>query len=181
MPEGFVSSADVPLQEKVGGEWVEFPMLSDDVDLPTLGRRLQQERAEKAMAGLPLNAGAERQQISQYYADNEPDVDALAAYVFTLPGTRAVLTRSLARTDRRQDADRIIKALARERGWRDVVRLAAEVSGLFPPRQRDAQGRVPVPNAPGGATGASPSPAEATAPTTESAASSPNASQAEAA
>jgi hypothetical protein len=174
MPEGFVSSADVPLQEKVGGEWVEFPLLSDDEDLPVIGRRLQAERMDKAMDGLPVSSSGERQQIRQYYADNEPDVDELARYVFTLAGAKAVLTRSLGRTPRKGEAAAIVRQVAKERGYRALTALAAEVSGLFPPRQRDPQGRVPVPNAPGGATGESPSPA--TPQTTDSSESSPPAS-----
>lgn len=153
MSESFLSGLDVPLIETVGGQEMSFPLLTED-DLATVGRAMQSEKAQQAMRGLPITAGAERQNIQAYYAENEPSLDDIAKAVWTIPGCKAVIRASVARQHgvayHLADAGPVIKQLHRERGWRGVCLLAKELTTLWPPEQRDPQGRIPRPNDRGG-------------------------------
>ena len=153
MSESFIGSLDAPLIETVNGQEVSFPLLTED-DLATVGRAMQNEKAQQAMKGLPITAAQERQNIQAYYAENEPNLDDIAKAVWTIPGCKAVIRASVARQQgvayHLADAGPVIKQLHRERGWRGVCLLAKELTTLWPPEQRDPSGRVPRPNAPGG-------------------------------
>lgn len=168
MPEGYSSAADVPLEELVGDEWVRFPLLASD-DLAVLGRKIQKDRAAKAMKDLPATATAEREQVRQWYEDNEASIEDLSRYVWTVDGSVAALDRSLeaaGETPERRKA--VIAKLKRTRGLQGVAVLATEVSTLGPGRERDDRGRRKEKNDRGGATAGAAPPSEKTEPTTDS-------------
>jgi hypothetical protein len=137
--EGFGEASDAPIVETVGGQQVEFRLLTLD-DLAAIARRAGAREADRALAELPLTAPAEqRDNVRRYYADREPDVRGLSALTQTLDGLQDFLRRSLCPPGGKggkaatAKADATVQRLIRERGLMGAANLAARVSGLFAP------------------------------------------------
>jgi hypothetical protein len=139
--EGFGEAFDAPIVETVGGKPVEFRILELD-DLAAVARQAAAKLADKALADLPINAGAdERDRVRRYYLDREPDVAGLSRLTQELAGCRLFLRRSLVEPGLRGEAgraaaaaaDALVDRVVKERGWAGAANLAARVSGLFEP------------------------------------------------
>jgi hypothetical protein len=149
MSDSLPDAFDAPIPATAGGKSYELPLMDFD-DLSALGRQVFQEVKARKLRQLPLTATQEqRDSLLRFYDDQEADVDTLARWVFTLPGCRAFLRRSLKKLKVSDaEADAWILRHARENGWRDgTAVLAARVSGLFPPKKEEA----PAGNVPAGA------------------------------
>lgn len=152
MPESLPDAFDAPIPATAGGKSYELPLMDFD-DLSALGRQVFAEVKARKLKQLPLTSSQEqRDNIIRFYDDQEADVDTLARWVFTLPGCRAFLRRSLGKLKvPAAEAETWIMRHARENGWRDgTAVLAARVSGLFPPKPKEA----PPGNPPTGEAGA---------------------------
>ena len=131
MPETFSAAFEAPIVENIGGQQVEFPVLEIDDYLPW-SAKLKAKRRADGQKKIPANATQfDRWQAEQYMDKNEPWLDDIALLVKSIIGAKEVLHLSLAKAGRTDEAERsaIIKAIRPHR----VVRLAEDVSRLFPP------------------------------------------------
>lgn len=133
----FLESFDAPVVETIGGVSVSFPILLIEDYLPWLGELKAQYQAEsrrRAFAVDPvtklppvLDVG-QRQAIEDRIARIDVGLDAVAALVWTIPGSRKILEISMTKaTMSKDDQAQIQKRIRPQR----LHSLASDVSALF--------------------------------------------------
>ena len=131
MPETFSAAFEAPVIENIGGHQIEFPVLEIDDYLPWTAE-LKAKRKADGVKKIPATATVfDRWQAENYLDKNEPWLDDIALLTKAVPGAKKVLDMSLVKSGRTDAVERaaIIRAVRPSR----LIRLAEDVSRLFPP------------------------------------------------